>query len=211
MKKLNKKALILTSIVTLLPILLGLSFYSELPSRIAIHWSVNNEPNGWASRSYFVFGLPILMMVLNVVCHIGTAIRRNPDEPLPKAIRINFWIIPILTVFLYIVTLYIALGNELDIRKVVCLILGVLFIIMGNYMPKVSYNNRHMVNTLVRFDNDHAWRIYMRIMGITFISGGALILITLLLPPIATVLAIAIFFGLLIGISFYGASVALRK
>ncbi len=59
MKKINMKSLIITSIVCLLPIICGLMFYNELPESIAIHWGIDNNPNGHFSKPAFVFVLLI--------------------------------------------------------------------------------------------------------------------------------------------------------
>lgn len=59
MKKINMKSLIITSIVCLLPIICGLMFYNELPESIAIHWGIDNNPNGYFSKPAFVFVLLI--------------------------------------------------------------------------------------------------------------------------------------------------------
>ena len=68
MKKINVKSLVITSIVCLLPIILGLIFYNELPESIAIHWGINNNPNGYFSKPAFVFGMPIMMVALQIFC-----------------------------------------------------------------------------------------------------------------------------------------------
>ncbi|MDD3404606.1 MAG: DUF1648 domain-containing protein [Hespellia sp.] len=211
MKNLDKKTLVLTCIITLLPILLGLGFYSELPARIAIHWGLNNEPNGWAGKNFFVFGIPVLMVLLQILCLLGTSRKRNPEEPLPKMMKVIVWFLPVLTMVLYIVTMAVALGNAIDIRKVVCLLLGVLFIVTGNYIPKISYNNRNMINIPAQPENESVWRVFSRMMGITFMVEGALVLVSMFFPPMVTVLAIALLVGLLIGLSFYGSSLSGKK
>ena len=48
----------------------GLMFYNELPESIAIHWGIDNNPNGYFSKPAFIFGLPIMMLALQVFCCI---------------------------------------------------------------------------------------------------------------------------------------------
>ena len=50
MLKENKKTIILTSIITLLPILIGLYLWDRLPDVMATHFGFNNEANGFSSR-----------------------------------------------------------------------------------------------------------------------------------------------------------------
>ena len=45
--KTNKKTLILTSIVILLPILIGILLWNKLPDSMAIHFNFDNEADGY--------------------------------------------------------------------------------------------------------------------------------------------------------------------
>ena len=78
----HKKMILLTSIATLLPILIGLLLWKQLPDSVATHWSTGNEPDGYSSKAFAVFGLPVIMLILHLVCVIAT----NID---PKANSIN--------------------------------------------------------------------------------------------------------------------------
>ena len=78
----HKKMILLTSIATLLPILIGLLLWKQLPDSGATHWSAGNEPDGYSSKVFAVFGLPVIMLILHLVCVIAT----NID---PKASSIN--------------------------------------------------------------------------------------------------------------------------
>ena len=53
----HKKMILLTSIITLFPIFIGLLLWNQLPDSLATHWGINNEPNGYASKTFAVFGL----------------------------------------------------------------------------------------------------------------------------------------------------------
>ena len=119
MKKINLKNLIITVIVCLLPIIIGVLFYNKLPESVAIHWGINNNPNGYFSKLAFVFGLPIIMAALQIFCCISSDLSDKNPEANKKAVTIFKWIIPILTIVLYIITIMYALGSNLDIRKIV--------------------------------------------------------------------------------------------
>lgn len=49
MIKQNKKMIILTSIVTLLPMVIGLLLWNQLPQLMATHFNFNGQPNGYSS------------------------------------------------------------------------------------------------------------------------------------------------------------------
>ena len=133
MKKINLKILAITSIICILPIIIGIYFYNSLPESIAIHWGINNNPNGYFVKPAFVFGMPVIMFLLQIFCCIVSDLSDKNPEANKRAVTVYKWIIPIMTVALYIVTIMYALGNNLDIRKIVVIIVGILFVICGNY------------------------------------------------------------------------------
>ena len=57
MLKENKRTLIITSIVTILPILIGVFLWNRLPDVMATHFGINNEASLWASPASAGIGM----------------------------------------------------------------------------------------------------------------------------------------------------------
>ena len=49
-----KKTMIITSIVMLLPILIGIFLWNQLPDEIATHFDYEGNPNGWTGKGFTV-------------------------------------------------------------------------------------------------------------------------------------------------------------
>ena len=62
MIKKNLKVLIITSLVILLPIVAGVILWNQLPEQIPSHWNMNGEVDGWSSKPFAVFGMPLMML-----------------------------------------------------------------------------------------------------------------------------------------------------
>ena len=60
----NKKMILFTSVITLLPIFIGMFLWNQLPDSIATHFGVNNQPDGYSSKAFAVFGLPLILLAL---------------------------------------------------------------------------------------------------------------------------------------------------
>ena len=188
MKKINVKSLVITYIVCLLPIILGLIFYNALPESVAIHWGINNNPNGYFSKPAFVFGMPMIMVALQIFCCIVSDLSDKNPEANKKAVTVYKWIIPILTIILYIVTIMFALGNNLDIRKIVMILLGILFIISGNYMPKVR--NDYYMNSKIFWVKNRDEKLVNKAVKISaygLIICGILFILSILFEPLVSV------------------------
>ena len=193
MRKINLKNLIITVIVCLLPIIIGVLFYNKLPESVAIHWGINNNPNGYFSKLAFVFGLPIMMAALQIFCCISSDLSDKNPEANKKAVTIFKWIIPILTIVLYIITIMYALGSNLDIRKIAMVILGIVFIVFGNYMPKVrgSYYINMKPLWIKNKDEKLANRVIKHIAYMLIITG-ILCILSILFEPIISIIIVCI-------------------
>ena len=130
MKHIKWKTLIITGVIALLPILIGIFLWDKLPGQIAIHFNLNNEPDGFASKGFAVFALPGILLLLQVLFCIGCDLGINKKKYIP----IMKWIIPITSIVVNPATYAYAMGVAVDMRWVagilaVCIIA---IVIAGN-------------------------------------------------------------------------------
>ena len=183
MKFIKWKSLVITCVVCLLPILLGLSLWDKLPDTMAIHFDINNNPDNFASKGFVVFGLPVLMVALQIFCCFVNDINAYKHGERKKFERATKWIIPVMTVVLQIVTLGYGLGWKLDIRRIAAIIVGLVFLLVGNYLPKLDYIKNYDI------DAEKARRIN-RFIGFETVLMGLLFLISIFFPPVFTVICL---------------------
>ena len=67
MFKQYKKTLIITSLILLIPIAVGLLLWNQLPDVIPTHWGINGEVDGWSSKPFAVFFLPLFLLPMATV------------------------------------------------------------------------------------------------------------------------------------------------
>ena len=72
MTKKNKKIILITSMITILPILAGLILWNKLPEQVATHFDANGIPNGYSSRAFAVFGPYLICLFAHLFCAFGT-------------------------------------------------------------------------------------------------------------------------------------------
>lgn len=178
MKKINKIMLILTSIIILLPMAYGVMVWDRLPEQVAIHFDVNNVPNGWASRGVAVFGLPIFMLVIYLIAIIATENSKRRENIDDKMMAVLMWSIPAISVITSFLTYGYALGSKVKIGFIVTAMLGVLFMVLGNYMPKCKTNGVVGIRIPSTFSSTENWNRTHRLAGFTFTIGGAALLVS---------------------------------
>ncbi|MBE7029158.1 MAG: DUF1648 domain-containing protein [Ruminococcaceae bacterium] len=139
MKMIKWKILLITVIVCILPVLLGLILWDKLPDTMPIHFNIYNEADNFSSKGFAVFILPLIMVVGQFFsCFIYDINAYNNGERI-KFERVVKWIIPVMTIILQTIIIGYSLGYNIDIRRVVALLVGVMFIVFGNYFPKLDY------------------------------------------------------------------------
>jgi len=181
MKFMKWKILIITCVVCLLPILLGVALWDRLPATMAIHFDMYNRPDNFASKGFVVFGLPAMMVLLQIVCCVINDTMAAQHGERKKFSTVTKWIIPVMSIVLQTVTLLYGLGMAIDIRRVAMLIVALIFVIMGNYMPKFDHIKNYDLET-------HKARRINRFIGNLMVIMGLLAVVSIFLPPVYSVL-----------------------
>ena len=178
----HKKSLILSTLLLLLPMLAGLVLWNRLPDQLPIHWNAAGEIDGWSSKAVGVFGLPGLILVIHWICILGTHAdpkRRNQSGKLKQLL---IWFCPVLSVLLSVVTLGTAMGGYFPIERILPVFVGVLFVIIGNYLPKCRQNYAIGIRLSWALDSEENWNATHRIAGFVSVIGGVLLLLSVFLP-----------------------------
>ena len=175
----KSKMLIITCVVCLFPVLFGVVVWDKLPDSMAIHFDVYNNPDNFASKTLVVFGLPLLMCLLQIVSHVTSDIQRKKYSSYEKIEMFAKWIIPVMTVILQIITLGYNLGYNIDIRKIAIFLVGSMMILTGNFLPKLDYVKNFDIDT------DKAIKIN-KFVGIETVIMGVLFIISIFFKPLAT-------------------------
>ncbi len=176
MKKIKWKYMMLTCTICLLPIIFGIILWDKLPQTIAIHFNLYNEPDGFTTKGFAVFGLPVMMAFLQAISCLINDINAFKYGERKKFEHATKWIIPIMCILLQAATLAYALGRAVDIRRVACGIVGVIFLVIGNYLPKLDYVKSYDLDT-------QKSRKINRFIGYESFVLGLLFILGIFLPP----------------------------
>ena len=185
--KVDKKSLFLSVGICLLPILIGVYYYDVLPEQIAVHFNFNGEPNNFVSKTRAIIELPIFFAIVQVIISLVVDFDKTPK----KGALIIKGITPIISVLVQGGLIAYALDNNFNVTKLTALVIGILFIVLGNYLPKKEFWGKYNFNLfgLEKGVNEQkvvrAYALYMTFSGVAiFISGffsstAALVLIVI--------------------------------
>lgn len=190
--------LALTSALILATMLFGASQYASLPATMVTHWGIDNQPNGWMPKAMAVYGLPLIMLAAHWLCMGATYWADANGKGAPRMERVLVWFFPVLTVVVYTVTIRYAQGQPVNIRLWAVVIVSAVFILLGNYLPTVPAQSAR--KGWVGFGYHVPWQVKnaagalkaTRMLGYVMVGGGVLMLLSLLLPPVASAVAIGV-------------------
>lgn len=156
MKKADK-TLVFTTLLCLLPMAAGLFLWDQLPEQMPIHWNAAGQVDNYGSRALAVVGLPCIMAGAHLLVHL--LLRTDPRrENMSPALRtITYWILPGLCILLCAVTYMAALGIPVRVEVIVPLAVGVLFMAIGNYLPKCQQNYTMGIRTPWTLNSPENW------------------------------------------------------
>lgn len=197
MKFFKWKIFIITSLVCLFPILLGLLVWDKLPDIMPIHFDINNNPDNFASKEFAVIGLPVLMVIFQGISCFATDLNAQKHGENKKIEMVAKWIIPVITIVLQLATFGVSLDYNVDIRIVAMAMAGVMFLVLGNYLPKLDYIKNYNISP------ENAKKIN-RFVGFEMVIMGLLFLASIFFPPIASVVCLLLLIPFTIAGMIYG-------
>lgn len=168
----NNKGLVLSALSCLLPMVFSLAVYGELPDQVAIHWNGQGVADGYAHKAMAAFGLPLILMGLHVVSQIKMSNdpKRAGSSPVMQAFMT--WLIPALSIILVPVTLLIAMGAQVEITLLAPVIVGLVLMIAGNYLPKSRQNYTIGIKLPWTLHSAEVWNKTHRLAGYLYLAGG---------------------------------------
>lgn len=154
----NKGKLIVSSLITLLPGLLGWRMAWEAAALLATHW------------------LCLLLVFAD---------KRNREGQSKKALNLIFWLVPCISLLSGGVLLVLQKdGTAFDMMSTVMSFgFGVLFLLIGNYMPKFRQNCMMGIRVKWTLENEENWNATHRFGGKVWVAAGLVCMIGGLLPP----------------------------
>jgi uncharacterized membrane protein len=158
--------------------------YSKLPEQVPTHFNVRGEPDDWTARTFAAFMMPVFAIALVGLFNVFPKIsprRQNLDR-----FSDTYWLIANLAIAficaLHVLVLGRALGWPVDITSATLLGVGIMFMVMGNVLPRTRSNWWMGIRTPWTMESENVWRATHRLAGKTFMVGGAVTVVAALLP-----------------------------
>lgn len=153
----HKVKLLISSLVIVLPAVVDWQLLWECGGLLAAHW------------------ICVLLVFAD---------RRNREGQSKKAVGLLFWLMPVTSLLLAAIRMAVQQG-EAGIRityLITCFAFGLLFLAVGNYMPKIRQNRTMGVRVKWTLASEANWNATHRFAGKVWVAAGLLCMISALLP-----------------------------
>jgi uncharacterized membrane protein len=182
----NRRPMILVSAAVIgVMLVASLWAYVSLPAdaQVPIHWGPDGQADGYADKVTGLFMLPVIAAAVAALFWVLPQIepRRANLERSGKAYAATWIGVIVLLGGLHLLAVGVAMGAELDLTRIVLIGTGVLFIVIGNYLPKVRSNFLMGIRTPWTLTSDRSWSKTHRLGGRLFVLEGLILVVAGLL------------------------------
>ena len=181
MLKENRKTLIITSIITMIPAVIGAILWDRLPDVMATHFGFNDQPDGFGGKAFVVFAMPLIMLALLWAGAFITAHDPKKQNISGKMFSLVLWIVPAVSLIMAAVLYPYNLGYRMDMTFIMGIFLGLMFVIIGNYMPKARPNYTIGIRVPWTLSDEDNWNRTHSLAGFIWVAGGVLIIVLTLM------------------------------
>lgn len=158
--------------------------WNRLPERMATHWNMSGEVDGWSSRAFGAFGLPTVALATLLLLLFLPRIdpRRENYAKFAGTYDLVVTLIVAFLVMVHVLVLGTALGWPVNVARIIPPAVGVLLLALGNVLPRARQNWWFGVRTPWTLSDERVWARTHRVGGRLLVLAGFVTLATVALP-----------------------------
>ncbi len=148
--------------------------YPHLPSSVATHWNMHNQPNGYSPKwALFLIGPGFMAGMMLLMYFLPWLSPKNFEVDSFRSTYLQIMLMLVsMAAYFYAVTLWAGLGYPLNVGRAIVGGVCLLFALLGNLMGKVRRNFYIGVRTPWALANERVWNATHRFAAKTLVAGG---------------------------------------
>lgn len=153
--------------------------YSRLPDPMVIHWNASGEPDGYGSRAFGAFLLPVVILFIWALLLVLPKIdpRRANIEQFRDSYDLLVIAVVTVTGLLHVGILGSALGWPIQVGRLAPVAVGGLFLVLGTLLPRFKSNFFFGIRTPWTLSSESVWTRTHRVGGSMMMIVGALLIV----------------------------------
>ena len=183
-------------ILILLAVAVTIWLYPRLPDPMPTHWNFQNEVDGYSSRAAGAWLMPLMaagIYLLLVAIPFLDPRRENVASMADLYRLIRLGMTGFMTLLHIVLLMAVLYGRSDLVGRAVPAIVGLLFLLIGNYMPRMRPNWFMGIRTPWTLSSDTVWRKSHLLGGRLFMLAGVVMFLIPFLPEtVATIALMAV-------------------
>jgi len=172
-------------VIAAMAVAVSLWAYPQLPPTVATHWNVRGVADGFSSRLVAVSIMPLVIIVMTGLFNVLPKL--DPRRANYTKFIGTYWLIANAVILFILIghgmIVATGLGYPVKIGRTMPIGVGLLFIVLGNYLTRVEPNWFVGIRTPWTLSSDTVWRKTHRTGGWLMVLGGLVIVTCAFLPP----------------------------
>lgn len=184
-------------IVAIIPVVVTSVILQFMPEVIPMHYDMEGNADRWGSKTESLI-FPVIILLTTLFWHLlinafekkSITTKTEKEQMEAKSSAKVLCIVGLSQAIMFGIMHYFILYSSwmqaetgglqttIDIAKVSCILLGIMFIVLGNFMTKAKRNSVVGLRTVWSMYNDDTWRKSNRFGAICIIVTGLLTIIT---------------------------------
>jgi uncharacterized membrane protein len=158
-------------------IALSFYFYANFPDQVPIHWNAAGEVDNYSSKAVGAFLFPGITLALYLLLLVLPFVDPKKDRYLEFRKTYHYFkgFITAYLFAIYLLASIASLGYPISINLWMPVLVGSLFVLLGNYMSKIKPNWFMGIRTPWTLSSEEVWNKTHRLGGKLFILSGILI------------------------------------
>lgn len=171
--------------------LAGWYFYMNFPDRVVTHWNFAGTPDSWGKGTTNALAIPSVITGMYLLFLFLPMLdpKKERYEEFGKVYNIFKTLLLLVMLLVFTLTGLFNLGYNISIQYTIPTLIGILMIILGNYMGKIKPNWFVGIKTPWTLSSENVWNKTHRMGGYAFILFGLLIILAPFLPKVLGLIA----------------------
>ena len=155
------------------------ALYSSLPEIVATHFDIHGNANGWMSRPWAAFFMPVFGLALWAIVRFAPRVLPRSDEKrlAPNLVALVAALTAVFMAAVHVVLLRVATAPGVSVTKTVLVLAGVFFVALGLVLPRVKRNPIIGIRTAWTLRSDENWARTQRVGGYSMVLAGIVAMI----------------------------------
>lgn len=165
-------------VIVLIPFIYLFSIWDKLPEKIPLHWNIEGEIDRFGEK-YEIILIPILLPLMTYILFsiIPKIDPKRKIKQMGKKYHVLKTVITVLTSLIAIIIIYAALHKTLFNPNYMVLLIGLLFVFLGNYFKTLRPNYFIGIKTPWTLENETVWNKTHLLAGKLWFIGGLIIVL----------------------------------